>query len=107
MATATETSPQDLSEELKTRLERMAQELETEREKRREAEKRAKAKESEQDLTVLSASKDLWRGVDEDRPNRPDTVRISPAERKAQQSRPSEQEMLEAAVARQLSARES
>lgn len=94
----------ELSQELRRRLERLSQELEREKEARKAAEIAAQRAESE-DLTVLEASKDLWRGHDEDRPGRPDTVRISEEERAvAQRSRraagPTEIDVLEAAVAR-------
>lgn len=89
----------DLSPELRDRLQRLHDELQEEREKRKKAEKALK---DDHDLTVLEASKDLWRGHSEDRPPRSDTVRIDHQAEPAQQSEPSERDVLEAAVARSV-----
>lgn len=92
-----------LDRTLKARLQKMSEELEREKQRRKEAEQRAEQAE-DRGLTVLEASGDLWRGNDEARDGRPDTVRLSEAEiqriEERRTRRPTQREALEATAAR-------
>lgn len=97
-----------LTTELRERLENLHQELLEERSRREELEERVEKAKEENDLTVLEASGDLWRGIDEDRPGREDTVRIdSRREQPSPTRQPTEREVLEAMAARRMSEQET
>jgi hypothetical protein len=94
-----------MAESLQERLEALAQALKREQAKSASLEEELAGRAAKESLTVLSASKDLWRGADEKRPDRPDTLRL-PVEQAPTPtpSAPTQQDAMEAAVARTLRA---
>lgn len=93
----TDTNYKEMIEAQRREIERLNQELQAEVQKRRE--QAAK----QQNINTLPVSRDLHRGVDPDRPERPDTLELRPI---AKHETEATQAAMEAAVAGMLTARE-